>query len=401
MRLLFLAPSVPFPLNEGLKVINYHLLRELSARHEISLLSLAVSPEEASGAEVLRAYCKKLEVVHHTIPRSPLARLYNMLADSTPFCVWQYNSRALQRRLREWVTEKPFDVAHMTYTPMAQYTEDLEHLPRVLALVDCMSHLFASNALAARSPFAKIYWRAQARKMRAYERAALSTVHQAVVVTPADRDTLPAANCPVQVIPCGVDADYFAPQPDLEKGPSVLFRGILSFPPNVDAARYFYYEIFPAIRRAIPSTRLILAGRDPAPLLRRLAATDPGVTLTGSLPDLRPAMAQANVHVCPMRIGSGVKIKVLEAMAMEKTVVTTSLGLSGIAAVPGRDLLLADDPDTFAEAVIRLLRDSGLRRRIGSGARTFVVREHNWAVVAERYEGIYRAARNGRGGDAR
>lgn len=401
MRLLFLVPSVPFPLNEGLKVINYHLLRELSARHEISLLSLAESPEEAVGAEALRPYCKKLEVVHHTIPRSPLARLHNMLADSIPFCVWQYNSRALQQRLREWVAEKPLDAVHMTYTPMAQYAKDLEHLPRVLALVDCMSHLFASNALAARSPFAKLYWRAQARKMRAYERAALSTVHQAVVVTPADRDTLPAANCPVRVIPCGVDAGYFAPWPDPEEGPSVLFRGVLSFPPNVDAARYFYRKIFPAIRRAVPSTRLILAGRDPAPLLRRLAATDPGVTLTGSLPDLRPAMARANVHVCPMRIGSGVKIKVLEAMAMGKTVVTTSLGLSGIAAVPGRDLLVADDPDIFAEAVIRLLRDSSLRRRIGSAAQTFVVREHNWAAVAERYEEIYRAARDGCGGDAR
>lgn len=399
MRLLFLAPSVPFPLNEGLKVINYHLLRELSARHEISLLSLAVSPEEAAGAEVLQAYCKKLEVVHHTIPRSPFARLQNMLCDSMPFCVWQYNSRVLQRRLRQWVADKRFDVAHMTYTPMAQYTEDLGHLPCVLALVDCMSHLFASNALAAPGPFAKFYWRAQARKMRAYERGALSSVHQAVVVTPADRNTLPAASCPVRVIPCGVDADYFAPLPDLEQGPAVLFRGILSFPPNVDAARYFYDEIFPAIRRAIPSTRLILAGRDPAPLLRRLAATDPGITLTGSLPDLRPAMAQANVHVCPMRIGSGVKIKVLEAMAMGKAVVTTSLGLSGIPAVPGRDLMVADDPDSFAEAVIHLLRDSGLRGQIGSAARAFVVREHNWAAVAERYEETYYAARDaGAGG---
>jgi glycosyltransferase involved in cell wall biosynthesis len=213
-----------------------------------------------------------------------------------------------------------------------------------------------------------------------------------VVVTPTDRDRLPEANCPVRVIPCGVDADYFAPWPGPEEGPSVLFRGILSFPPNVDAARYFYREIFPAIRRAVPGTRLILAGRNPAPLVRRLAATDPGVTLTGLLPDVRPAMAKANVHVCPMRLGSGLKTKVLEAMAMGKAVVTTSLGLSGIAAVPGRDFLVADDPDTFAEAVVRLLRDSCLRRRIGSAARTFVVREHNWAAVSERYEETYRAA---------
>lgn len=401
MRLLFLVPSVPFPLNEGLKVINYHILRELSARHEISLLSLAESPEEVAGAETLRPYCEELEVIPHVIPRRARARLRNLLADSLPFCVRQYHSGALQARLRDWVAAKPFDAVHLTYTPMAQYTEDLGELPRVLALVDCMSHLFASNALATRSPLAKVYWRAQARKMRAYERTALSTVHQAVVVTPADRDALPEVDCPIRVIPCGVDAEYFGPQPGSEEGPSVLFRGILSFPPNVDAARYFYYEIFPAIRRAVRGTRLIVAGRDPAPPLRRLAAADQDVTLTGPLPDVRPVMARANVHVCPMRLGSGVKIKVLEAMAMAKPVVTTSLGLSGIAALPGRDLLVADDPDTFAEAVIRLLRDSGLRCRIGSGARTFVVREHNWAVVAERYEEIYRAARNGCGGNAR
>jgi len=373
-------------------VINYHLLRELSRRHTISLLSLAETPQEARFAEAVRPYCEQLQVVCRPIPRSILARCRNLLTDRDPFCVRQHHSESFRTHLSRWLQTMPFDVVHMTYTPMAQYAADLGDLPSVLALVDCMSRLFSSNAQTASNPLAKLYWQSQAGKMRGYEQAALGTIRRAVVATQADKDALPQSPGPVTVIPCGVDTDYFAPSADPDDGSSILFRGILSFPPNVDAASYFCRAIYPLVRRAVPNARLILAGRDPAPALRRLADATAGITLTGSLPDIRPVMARATVHVCPVRSGSGVKLKILEAMAMGKAIVTTSCGLSGIAAEPGRDLLVADGPEDFAGAVVRVLREPELRQRLGAAARMVAAREHAWHAVARRYEEVYSEA---------
>jgi len=393
VRLLFLLSSVPYPPNEGIKLINYHLLRELSVRHEISVLALSTSHEEEAGIEGVRSLCRTLRVVPHVIPRQCGARLGNLLSDPAPFCVRQHANATFGAIVRKLVAEEAFDAVHVTYTPMAQYGEMVGNCPRVLALVDCMSQLFASNGRRARNPFVRCYWLAQARKMRAYERDVLTAFHGAVVVTEADRVALPDSGGYVQVIPNGVDSDYFCPQSEDIGEPSVIFRGILNFLPNVDAAQYLYKDILPIVRQAVPRTRLILAGRDPIPSLRGLVAHDPHVTVTGSLEDIRPVMAQATVHTCPMRGGSGIKNKLLEAMAMGKAVVTTSMGLRGVSALPDREVFVADDPGSFARAVIRLLKEPGLRLQVGNAARDFVLREHTWMSIAGRYEKMYREAR--------
>jgi len=193
---------------------------------------------------------------------------------------------------------------------------------------------------------------------------------------------------PVHVTPNGVDATFFGPLDRPERPATIVFTGTMFFRPNVTAVLHFYQQILPLIRREQPDAHFVVVGRDPVPEIAALSA-DPHVTITGFVDDVRPWLAESCVMVCPMIMGSGIKNKVLEALAMARPVVSTRLGVEALDVTDGRDLRVADSPAEFAAAVLELLGDPAARRRLGQAGRDLVMRRYTWDACAASYDAIY------------
>jgi glycosyltransferase involved in cell wall biosynthesis len=267
---------------------------------------------------------------------------------------------------------------------MAGYGAGIRAAGRLLELID-------SETLGAERARPKT-WRTRLRAKLAasVERRAMDRFDVVTTVADADaarlRALLPAAR--VDVVPNGVDAARFRPDPHVTATPSSLvFVGAMAYPPNVAAMRFFTDEVLPIVRRSRPDARLTIVGRDPAPMVRAMASE--AVEVTGEVDDVRPYLAAAGIFVAPMVSGSGIKNKVLEAMAMARPVVATSLAVEGLPVRNGENVLVADGPAGLADAIERLIVDAKERARIGDGGRELVERAYTWDACAARYEGIY------------
>jgi glycosyltransferase involved in cell wall biosynthesis len=236
--------------------------------------------------------------------------------------------------------------------------------------------------------------------MLRYERQALARFDGVLAVSDVDRQTFArlypdAIGRPVHVVPTGVDTEYFTPADPMSPpdGRSIVFTGSMDWLPNEDAMLFLCREMLPLIRREEPDVTLSIVGRAPTPAVAALAGHH-GVVVTGRVDDVRPFVRDAAVYVVPLRIGGGTRLKIFEAMAMGKAVVSTGVGAEGLPVTRGEHVLLADEPHTFARAVVRLLRDVGRRRRLEDAARALVLERYDWSAVAGTLEdALWRFAR--------
>ena len=395
MKILFLAHTFPYPLNDGVRLHLYYLLKELTPRHEIHLLCLndvPVSPEERRAVESLGV--RIAGIVEHRVPQAFSARLKNTLFDCVPFLVRQFESDRMRRELKDFLAARPVDAVHVDYLSMAIYRPELGDAPAVFFPHDAVSMLFERNVRSETGPFRKLYTWAQWRKVRRFETRMIPQFESTMVVSPVDREHL-LRHCPgaeIAVSPNGVDTDYFAPRPDAEEENIVLFRGVMNFLPNADAARFFYRDIFPLVRREVPEARFVVVGKEPPPDLKEAAGRDPGLVLTGYVDDLRDWTGRASLVVCPMRIGSGIKNKILESLSMAKAVVATPMACAGIETGGARVMEAEERPEAFARAVARLLKHPSSRKAMGREARIFVEKHYTWKRNADDFEKLYREA---------
>ncbi len=339
MKILFLTHTFPYPLNEGTRVLIYNLLAQLAPRHDVHLICLNDRPVSEGDLRKIQALgLRSIKAIPHDVPKGVLARLGNVAFDSVPFCVRQFESAALRAALREFFKTQTVDVVHAEYISSAVYRDEFKGVPAVFYPHDAVSMLFERNASAETSLARRIYTLSQWKKVLRFERQALSQFERTIVVSESDKKYLSghADTANVRVIPVGIDCEYFAPRPTASPAAAagtelkILFRGVMNFLPNDDAARHFYEDIFPVVKNLAPKARFVVAGPSPSKALTRAAAADPNLIVTGFVDDLRDTMAEASVVVCPMRIGSGIKIKILESLAMGKAVVATPLACSGL-----------------------------------------------------------------------
>ena len=223
--------------------------------------------------------------------------------------------------------------------------------------------------------------------MLRFERRALGRFDGVLAVSDADSASLTrlypeAVRAPIHVVPTGVDTEFFKPTAPSALSRRLVFTGSMDWLPNEDAMLFFCREIFPSIRAEEPEVTLSIVGRAPTPAVARLAQ-DAGITVTGRVEDVRPHISESAVYVVPLRIGGGTRLKIFEAMAMGKAVVSTAVGAEGLPVRHGEHLLLADEPAAFATAVVRLLRDADARGRLESAARALVVEQYDWSAVAD------------------
>ena len=399
MRLLFLTPQIPYPPKKGTALRNWGLIAGLTSHHRVSLLSFLAPGQDPHPTPPLAAACARFETVPQ--PDRPLTRrLRDLALTRQPDMGLRLESSAFRTRLAAWLAQEPFDVVHIEGIELAPYLDAIEMArPRPLVVFDdhnceyllqqrvCTTDL----RIPSRWPGAA-YSFVQWQRLRRFEARVCRRADRVLAVSEADaaalRKLVPGLE--LTVVPNGIDTQSY--QPDApEPQPSVstlVFTGTMDFRPNVDAVLWFARRVLPRVQSEVPEARLLVVGQRPHRRLDSLRS-NPAVTLTGLVEDVRPYIARAAVYVAPLRMGGGTRLKLLEAMAMGKTVVTTRLGAEGYPVTDKQELLLADTPVDFAAAVVALLRSPEWRLGIGQAARAFVEQQYDWRVIVPRVAAAY------------
>ena len=391
MKILLLTPFLPYPPRATSKVRPFNWLKHLSAKHQISLVSFIDSAAEKGYADQLRGYCRQVVTVLRKEKGGILPRSLNLFQKAPYFVVKQFQSAAMQEQAKRILSENEFDVIHAVSLAMTQYAAGAEGASRVVEAVDCLTRNYLQQyrlPLGIRDRvLAYIDWT----KMKRYEPAAFSCFDECILANPTDKEFIRPLlpDTPVDVIPYGVDLDYFKPQGVDEEFPSLVFTGSMNYIPNADAVGYFCSEILPRIEKEYPGIKVYVLGRDDRGRIKRYIAGRKNVIYPGFVGDVRPFLSKASIFICPLRMGTGIKNKVLEAMAMAKPLVSSSVGLEGIDLKDRESVLVADDPATFSRAVSELIADRGLRGRLGAEARQVAERDHSWRMLAGRVDEVY------------
>ena len=408
MKVLFLTPQVPYPPQQGAALRNWGLISGLAERHEVAVLSFLSPGQSAELATRLQAACRIETVVLTT--RTFRDRLRSLFTARQPDMALRLASGTYAHRLAEWLARERFDVVHVGGIEMAPYLDVIEAArPRPLMVFDNLNceYLLQKRAFLTdlgapgRWPGAA-YSFVQWRRLHRYEAEVCRLADHVLAVSDADAVALQALvpGLGVTVVPNGVDTRAYRSQSPKSKirgsGSDLVFTGTMDFLPNVDAVLWFTRKVLPRVRAQAPGAHLFVVGQRPHRRLDGLRS-DPAVTLTGWVEDVRPYIAQAAVYVAPLRIGGGTRLKLLEAMAMGKAVVATRLGAEGYPVTDARELLLADTPADFTAAVVTLLRSPERRAELGQTARAFVERLYDWRVIVPRVETVYRRLVAGRG----
>jgi glycosyltransferase involved in cell wall biosynthesis len=382
MRLLMASTESPTPVTNGFRLRLYGLLSALRAEHDIHLVCYGETVD--------------IEGVDATVvPPPPTWGLGRRVAEGALGWVSREPAAARSNRLgglgaalTRVAGSAEFDVVHVAHSAIAFAADHVGGLPRVLDAVDAWS-LAQSEEIEA-SPTPQFLSRLTLGTISRHERASLRRFDATVVVAERDRAVLqardPAAR--VEVIPNGVDTVSFAPDSSVARFPGlVVFHGTMNFPPNVQAALFLAREVMPLVQMRVPGARLRLVGRGPVSQLRDLAG--PKVEITGTVPDVRPWLLQAEVAVCPMRRGTGIKNKLLEAGALGLPIVATRSALGDVDLRDGQEVLIREEPAAIAAAIAELLGDPAARRRLGDAARAVIAQRWGWEGPARSFTELY------------
>jgi glycosyltransferase involved in cell wall biosynthesis len=390
MRILWVKVGGLWPLNMGGRLRSFHAIAELAKRHRVTVLTTHGPADDPTGlAEHLRA-CERVVSVPYAIPKAGTPRFAAALLRSWlspyPVDLWKCRVPALRSGVREAlaagvdVCVADFLVAGANValegpTPTILFEHNVEYM--IWKRLHDVEGRAWRRALLARE------WR----RMRRYEARACRQARLTIAVSEADRALL-AANAPgadIRAIATGVDPAYFHPNGSEEKPAQLVFTGSMDWYPNEDAIIHFMDAILPQLRQRVPRLTVAVVGRNPSDRLRAAGAAK-GLQITGTVDDVRPYVAEAAVYVVPLRVGGGTRLKIFEALAMGKAVVSTSVGAEGLPLTPGEHFLQADTPDDFAHAVLSLLADAPRRRALGEAGRRLVEARYSWEQIGREFE---------------
>lgn len=402
-KLLFLAHLLPWPLHGGGQIKSYHTLKRLAPHFDITLLAFIRQESERQNCEPLLSLCTGgVQTVR--LPRGPwqnLAAAFRAAVAGSSLFIERDASSVMQSAVHSTLQTDLWAAVHADHLQMMAFVPSLLSgisLPKiVLDQHNVEHHLLRQLAESGQgaSPLLRLIARWDWSRLRRFEQNACRRADCVLAVSDEDAHAFTeligedVADGKVRVTPIGVDTDYFSPG-TVVPGP-ILSVGTMYWPPNVDAVRWFSAEILPAIRQYLPDVQFQIVGAKPTQSVLALAEAQPGVvTVTGTVSDVRAFMAACGVFVVPLRAGSGMRVKILQAMAMGLPIVSTTIGAEGIAVTNEENILLADTPQAFADAVVRVLTDATLAERLGRSARALAERQYSWDVVGESLLSVYR-----------
>lgn len=396
MRILLLTPQRPYPPHQGTTLRNFNLVKELAKRHSVCVLTFLEPDQAPHDPGPLLDLCEWLETA--PVPRrSTGLRLRQMLTTNRPDMSLRLWSPELNDRLATILRRQPFDVIEIEGIEMAPYLSTLEAAqPRPLIVYDAHNAEWILQKRAcladlknpARWPAAAYSW-VQWQRLRRYEAELLRRVNHTIAMSHPDKVALRdvASDVPITVVPNGVD--LLAYDDVTQTKPfDLLFTGKMDFRPNIDAVLWFGRYVLPLIQAQRPGTTFAIVGQRPHPRLDVLRDL-PGVTITGYVDDVRPYLAGASVYVAPLRVGGGTRLKLLEAMMMGVPIVSTTVGAEGFPVVHGQELILADEPEQFAQEILDLLASPARRVRLGAAGRIFAQANYGWDSLIPQLEKVY------------
>ena len=397
MKVLVLSPKPPLPIKGGFELRVFNILKALAADHSMNLICQSNEEIGTDSLDELNNVFDSVEMfhirpLHQKERRQNLLQKLRILNYPPPdYRDVNCHSDDMRRRIVE-MTNGDFDIIHVVSLNLLSYLPNLESLPAVCDSIDDYSLYFRRTIMRQPGVFEKVRFVYEWAAVRQFEKRYVPKFKQVVVVSPVDAEVMKsvAGTDNVSVVPNGVDAEFFKPDPSVEEKPVGIFTGVMDYEPNVTAVLHFCKSIMPHIIREIPDFEFWVVGRDPDPLITETCGHLPNVRITGFVDDIRPYFSQAQVYVSPLRSGSGIKNKILEAWAMGKPVVATEMSCDGIDVAPGKDIVTEDDPRKFADSVIRLLKDPSRRASLGENARRKVVEQYSWEAQAAKLEEIYR-----------
>ena len=391
MKILFLSPTVPFPLTDGGRIRVFNLLKQIAVKNEVTLLALETQTTDADGVAELRQLGIQVHLVPNapTLPRVSFGTLVKAFLKRQPITVARYDIPAYRQKFRELIAIQTFDLVHYEMFHIAQFHTET-HLPGVLSQQNVDSAIWRRLCSETANPLYKFaYWTQQLAFQR-YERV-LSPKFDAVTCTSDIDAAVFQQHCTenaIEIIPNGVDITHYRPDFTTEAPAHLIYIGSMDWYPNEDAVAFFADEVLPRIQEKVPDVAFSIVGGNPSARVQKLAERD-GIIVTGRVPEIKPYFAEATVFVVPLRIGSGTRLKILEALAMGKAIVSTTVGAEGLDLKDGAEIFIADEPTAFADAVTRLLTDVQLRRRIGENGRSRVEQDYDWRSIGEKLHALY------------
>ena len=393
MKILWVKAGGLVPPDTGGKIRSYNVLRELARRHSVTFFSFYAAHDNDIHPDLKnifnRVVCLPLKL---PAPKSPAELLdYGIrLFSSQPYNITKYCRPEVRRQLRALLKQETYDVILCDFMVAAGVIPWDWPTPKVLFTHNVEATIWRRHYQVAANPLWKAISWLEWRRMEAAERRYLRLADQVLTVSETDRDAFAPfmETEKLTVIPTGVDVEYFQPMPAEEAPNSLVFTGSMDWLPNEDAIFYFVDAILPLIKRQCPEVSLEVVGRSPSRKLQALAQQEKSMRLTGWVEDIRPFVARGSICIVPLRIGGGTRLKIFEAMAMSKAVVSTTVGAEGLPVQAGENILLADTPNDFAESVVSLLREPNERKRLGTSARALVQEKYSWPKVAESFARI-------------
>ncbi len=392
MDVLLISRCPPFPLYHGDRLIPYHLARELSARrHAIDLLAFYDNPADLAEIPRYEQHFRSVTLIRE--PRRSLfsywlrARLPNLRFPRQAEGSW---SAEMWRAIEAKLAQRAYDVVHLFGgVQVYEYHHLVASLPNLIVPYESYSLWLERAVQEAASPLERAVARARHGMARRYERFMFDRYDRVVLLTDRDAEALKALNpaTPTVTIPNGVDVDVFTPSGYEPDEPVLLFTGNYDYLPNLDAALRLARDIFPRVKQVVPEARLYLVGGNPPDALRAFASDD--IAIPGRVPDLRPYFECSLIYVSPLRLGAGIKNKVLETLAMQTPLVATPLSCDGIPVEPGKHVLLANTDDEFVAQILTLMRTPRLRESLARNGRQLVEDHFTWQRVADLYEELY------------
>lgn len=386
MKLLMLTANLPSPTG-GANARNYYLLKALARKHTVSLLAFtsASGLEIATNRAALECLTHELQVIPQDTNRMKRFQQFANVARGHSYLLDLHTLPELQEALNAMLAREPYDGALFESSLMAGY-----HLPaHLMTIIDqhnieheLLQRIYRSE----KSPLRKWYNWSESRILKRMELAYCRKANIVLVVSERERlllkELLPDQL--IEVVPNGVDTEVFQRNDSLQEiADQIIFTGTMDYYPNTQAVLYFARYCWPLLREQVPAATWLIVGKNPPQEVQRLATTLPGVTVTGTVPDVRPYLMASTVAIAPIQTGSGTRLKILEALAAQTALVSTTIGCEGLAVVPDKHLLVADTPDAFVHAVVTLLRNPQQRNALASAGRALVETEYSWEWCGE------------------
>ena len=390
MNILFACHRLPFPPTRGGKIRPFNIIKHFKELgHRVTVASLARSEDELNDGQGLRDYCDKL-LVGNIGKTAAVTKMVARLPTKTPSSMGYFHSRNLHKLVRSATASQKFDLVFVHCSSAAQYVSSAHNTPSILDFGDMDSQKWLNYSEFKPIPLSAGYW-IEGKKLEAEEKRLAGSFDICTCTTKAELRILESMHAAASTswFPNGVDSDFFCPSSDEYDPLSICFIGRMDYYPNQQAMINFCRSVLPLIRSNIPSVKMTIVGASPSREIRDLSALE-GVTVTGTVDDVRPYVRSAALTVAPLEIARGTQNKILESMAMGVPVVASSSAAGGVDAVAGDHLLVADQPNEISRHVQNILTDSGLRQRLADKARRRVETNHSWPASMQKLDTIIR-----------